>query len=139
MLPCRIFLPFFAKTTYEVIYMKILMLTDRMGLGGAETHIALLARGLSHMGHDVSVLSEGGCLANTLEADGIPQIRMSVQTKNPFRWFRLRKQIYALLALPLLCLYSGERGKVKMKYFFYVFYPLHLVLLEGIYVLVYGI
>ena len=48
-------------------------------------------------------------------------------------------QIYALLALPLLCLYSGERGKVKMKYFFYVFYPLHLVLLEGIYVLVYGI
>ena len=49
-----------------------------------------------------------------------------------------RIQIYALLSLPLLCLYSGERGKLKMKYFFYVFYPLHLVILEGIYVMIYG-
>ena len=47
-------------------------------------------------------------------------------------------QAYSLLALPLLCLYSGERGKLKMKYFFYLFYPLHLVILEGIYVLIYG-
>ena len=44
-------------------------------------------------------------------------------------------QIYSLLALPLLCLYSGERGVLRMKYFFYIFYPLHLVLLEGIYIL----
>ncbi len=48
-------------------------------------------------------------------------------------------QIYALFAIPLLCLYSEKRGKLKMKYFFYIFYPLHLVLLEGIYVLMYGI
>ncbi len=41
-------------------------------------------------------------------------------------------QAYALLALPLLLLYSGKRGKYKMKYFFYVFYPLHLAALEGI-------
>lgn len=45
-------------------------------------------------------------------------------------------QIYCLLALPLLALYSGKRGKRKMKYFFYLFYPLHLALLEGIYMLV---
>lgn len=41
-------------------------------------------------------------------------------------------QAYALLALPLLLLYSGKRGKLKMKYFFYAFYPLHLAALEGI-------
>ena len=41
-------------------------------------------------------------------------------------------QIYSLGALPLLLLYSGKRGKWKMKYFFYIFYPAHMALLEGI-------
>ena len=41
-------------------------------------------------------------------------------------------QYISLLALPLLMLYSGQRGKANMKYFFYIFYPLHLVVLEGI-------
>lgn len=41
-------------------------------------------------------------------------------------------QYYALLALPILFLYSGKRGKWKMKYFFYVFYPAHLVVIYGI-------
>ena len=45
-------------------------------------------------------------------------------------------QVFALLALPLLFLYSGKRGKYKMKYFFYVFYPLHLAALEGIAMLI---
>lgn len=38
----------------------------------------------------------------------------------------------ALLAVPLLLLYSGKRGTANLKYFFYIFYPAHLVLLEGI-------
>ena len=41
-------------------------------------------------------------------------------------------QIYSLLALPLLLAYSGKRGKANLKYFFYVFYPAHLVILYGI-------
>ena len=41
-------------------------------------------------------------------------------------------QFFSLAALPLLLLYSGRRGKWNMKYFFYIFYPVHLVLLEGI-------
>ncbi len=39
-------------------------------------------------------------------------------------------QYYSLYASVLLLMYSGARGKYKMKYFFYVFYPLHLVILE---------
>ena len=41
-------------------------------------------------------------------------------------------QPYSLLALPLLLCYNGKRGKWNMKYFFYIFYPVHLVILEGI-------
>ena len=41
-------------------------------------------------------------------------------------------QYYALLAVPLLLLYSGQRGKTNLKYFFYIFYPVHLVVLQGI-------
>lgn len=38
-------------------------------------------------------------------------------------------QIYALMAIPLLLLYNGKRGKLKMKYVFYIFYPVHLALI----------
>lgn len=41
-------------------------------------------------------------------------------------------QMYALLALPFLLLYSGKRGKKNMKNFFYLFYPIHLVVLYGV-------
>ena len=41
-------------------------------------------------------------------------------------------QWFALLSLPLLALYNGKRGKLKLKYLFYFYYPLHLVAIYGI-------
>ena len=41
-------------------------------------------------------------------------------------------QYYCLLSLPLLMLYNGKRGKCNLKYFFYIFYPAHLVVLQGL-------
>ena len=45
-------------------------------------------------------------------------------------------QLVALLSVPILLLYSEKRGRVNMKYFFYIFYPLHLVILYGIAILI---
>lgn len=45
-------------------------------------------------------------------------------------------QHYALMSVPLLLLYSGKRGKYSMKYFFYIFYPVHLVVLQAIAMLI---
>ena len=73
---------------------------------------------------DVAMLSNGGF------GDG-----------NAFLWiFALlilanavgQNQIYSLFAIPLLALYSGKRGKANLKYFFYIFYPLHLVVIQAI-------
>ena len=47
-------------------------------------------------------------------------------------------RLYALVGLILLCFYSEKRGRVNMKYFFYIFYPLHLVVLQGIAMLLYS-
>ena len=46
----------------------------------------------------------------------------------PWQW-------WSMLALPFLKLYSGRRGKHKMKYFFYIFYPAHLLVIQGIFLL----
>lgn len=49
-------------------------------------------------------------------------------------WYSLGGlQLYAFAAVPLLLCYSGRRGKIKMKYFFYIFYPAHLALLQVIF------
>lgn len=42
-------------------------------------------------------------------------------------------QVFALLAMIPILLYSGERGGHGLKYLFYVFYPAHLALLAGVY------
>lgn len=38
-------------------------------------------------------------------------------------------QWYGLCALLLLALYDGTRGKYKLKYLFYIFYPVHLAVI----------
>lgn len=43
-------------------------------------------------------------------------------TSAPIQWV-------SMLAVPLLLLYNGTRGRAKMKYVFYVFYPVHLVII----------
>ncbi len=39
-------------------------------------------------------------------------------------------QSFSLLAVPIIALYNGTRGKWRMKNFFYIYYPLHLVIIH---------
>lgn len=41
----------------------------------------------------------------------------------PVQWF-------ALLSLPLLALYNGQRGTLRLKWVFYLYYPIHLAVLH---------
>ena len=41
-------------------------------------------------------------------------------------------QWLCLLAVPLLALYNGQRGKYPMKWLFYIYYPVHLAAIYGI-------
>lgn len=41
-------------------------------------------------------------------------------------------QYWSLLTIPLIALYNGKPGKYRMKYFFYIFYPAHMVLLYAL-------
>ena len=56
---------------------------------------------------------------------GLVLLSLSMMQTLPYQWF-------CLVALVPLWFYNGERGKLNLKYLFYIFYPLHLVVLEGI-------
>ena len=51
--------------------MKVLLLIDGMGIGGAETHVLTLARALKKKGVCVTVLCDGGIYADALKKSGI--------------------------------------------------------------------
>ena len=77
--------------------MKILILTDRLGIGGAETHIAHLAQALLECGEEVLVASAGGVTAKRLQEIGIPQITLPLATHSPLKWLLLRRRLRALI------------------------------------------
>ena len=47
-------------------------------------------------------------------------------------------QLFTCLTIPVLYLYNGKRGKANLKYMFYVYYPLHLIVVGIIRLIIYG-
>ena len=74
------------------------------------------------------ILKRLDCIPLRVLCLGVGVVCMAIIKGAAFVW-------WALLAIPLLLLYSERRGIWTMKYFFYLFYPLHLAALEGIYIL----
>lgn len=45
-------------------------------------------------------------------------------------------QFWSLLALVLIMMYNGTKGRYSLKYAFYLFYPLHMAVLQMIYTII---
>ena len=77
--------------------MKVLILTDQLGVGGAETHIVQLALELFRQGNEVYVASSGGKLADGLQKQGITHICLPLKSHSPLIWLILRHKIRKLI------------------------------------------
>lgn len=77
--------------------MKILMLADRLDIGGAETHIYELSRSLFFAGHEVKLLSGGGKTSDRLEALGIEVVKTDAMTLLPLSLPKALSELLALL------------------------------------------
>lgn len=64
-------------------------------------------------------LSDNRCVKLILMSVGLVALNLSI---GAVQW-------WSLLALPIIALYNGRRGKYKMKYLFYIYYPLHLAVI----------
>ena len=68
----------------------------KMDIGGAETHILELAKGLKNAGHTVSVISEGGIFTEELSKHGIPHTTAPLSSKKPkdlLQSYRILKEL----------------------------------------------
>ncbi|MDE6108373.1 MAG: glycosyltransferase, partial [Oscillospiraceae bacterium] len=61
--------------------MKILMATNGLDIGGAETHVVELAKELKRRGHDIVVVSAGGVYVKELEGAGIRHIKAPLNSR----------------------------------------------------------
>ena len=71
--------------------MKILLLADKMESGGAETHVATLARGFLHAGHTVGICSNGGNIADALAREGVQCRKLPEIGRNPLAFLAARR------------------------------------------------
>lgn len=78
--------------------MKILLLTNAMETGGAETHILTLTKGLCANGHAVTVASAGGDMVPTLERWGARHLCLPLDSLRPDRLGLAWRQLSHLLA-----------------------------------------
>jgi L-malate glycosyltransferase len=75
---------------------NILLTTMSLDIGGAETHIVELAKGLKKEGFHVVVASKGGVFVKDLESSGIKHYAVPLHNKKPnnvYKAYKMLKQI----------------------------------------------
>lgn len=74
--------------------MRILLVSTRMGIGGAETHILTLARVLRRRGHHVHILSSGGAYIPALISAKIDHTTLPLDRKDVVSVIKSAKEIW---------------------------------------------
>ena len=77
--------------------MKILMVTMSMGIGGAETHILELSKGLCARGIEVHVASAGGVFVEELEKAGVLHETLPLDRREVFSMMRAESGLAKLI------------------------------------------
>lgn len=77
--------------------MKILMLTDRLAIGGAETHIYELCRALARLGHRITLAAEEGAFSERLRNEGFSVLSLPLASKRAGELLRARRELLRLL------------------------------------------
>lgn len=72
---------------------NILLTTMSLDIGGAETHIVELAKGLKREGFNVVVASNGGIFEKDLESSGIKHYKVPLHNKKPNNVFKAYKML----------------------------------------------
>ncbi|WP_196594381.1 glycosyltransferase family 4 protein [Pectinatus sottacetonis] len=99
---------------------NILLLVPRMNIGGAESHVAMLAPLLVLKGYNVIVASGGGKLAETLSRQGIKQVFLPLRLST-YLAARCLKHLIKKYHINLIHAHSAAAGisamKCKIKYY----------------------
>ncbi|HHX10334.1 MAG TPA: glycosyltransferase family 4 protein [Firmicutes bacterium] len=76
---------------------SVLMLPMSLDIGGAETHVVSLSKGLKSLGWEVYVASHGGQRVRDLEAAGIPHFYAPLHSRRPLNMARAYRVISRLV------------------------------------------
>lgn len=75
--------------------LRILLLIDKLDVGGAETHVVTLATELRRQGHSVAVVSSGGVLENALRQKGVVVLHFLRPLLGLYGWWKNLRFIQA--------------------------------------------
>ncbi len=100
----------------------------RVDYGFYGVMLAFFASLPNFRGIDAGILNRFDNLATRLAFWGLAMLALALDLGGT--------QIASLIALLPLAMYNGQRGKIRLKYFFYIFYPTHIAILYGIALLI---
>jgi len=76
---------------------KILMALNSFNIGGAETHVLELCKGLKENNYNVCVASGGGLLVGQLSKAGIKHFTLPLHTNNPISMYVSYHMLYEII------------------------------------------